>query len=324
MTQVIGVLLTNTGTPDAPTPKALYRYLRQFLSDPRVVQAPKWLWWFLLYGIILPTRSFYSAKLYKKIWTTEGSPLRLGMEQLAEAVQELGQGQFDVVVGMHYGQPSIPDALEKLRTKGIERVLVFPLYPQFSQTTTASTFDSVSDQFKKWPALPEIRMIREYATDPAYIEALCQHITQFWQENGQSQHLLFSFHGLPKLYAERGDPYAHYCEATVAAVTKKLNLPSGRWSFSFQSRTGYAEWLKPYTQDVLKNLPLQGIDEVDVICPGFAIDCLETLEEVAMRAKNDFMEVGGKRFHYIPALNNTTYHVKALTEIIKQHSQGWI
>ncbi|OGT53235.1 MAG: ferrochelatase [Gammaproteobacteria bacterium RIFCSPHIGHO2_12_FULL_42_13] len=320
---MIGILLTNTGTPGSPSPRAVWHYLREFLSDKRIVQLPQWLWQPLLYAVILPSRSLYSANLYKKIWTKEGSPLRHGMESIVARLQEAYNDDITVVVGMHYGQPSIESALDYLRKKQVERIFVLPLYPQYSQTTTASTFDKVSDALRSWSVVPEIRMIREYASHPAYIQALAQQIKNSLKNHHEPSYLLLSFHGLPKRYADKGDPYPTYCKTTAELLAQELNLAPHEWSFSFQSRTGYAEWLKPYTQAVLESLPQRGIKHVTVVCPGFPVDCLETLEEVAIRCKERFMQAGGLFFHYIPALNDSPLQIQLLTTIINQQLQGW-
>ncbi|OGT45244.1 MAG: ferrochelatase [Gammaproteobacteria bacterium RIFCSPHIGHO2_12_FULL_41_20] len=320
----IGILLINTGTPSAPTPSALWHYLREFLSDRRVIHAPQWLWQPLLYTVILPSRSFYSANLYKKIWSQHGSPLRYAMEQIALALQVSYNNTIEVAVGMHYGQPSIANALTALREKHIEHILIFPLFPQYSQTTTASSFDKVNQALRNWTCIPEIRFIREYATHPAYIQAITQQIKTAWQKQGKSSYLLFSFHGLPRNYTDQGDPYFYHCKTTAQNLAQALQLTPDHWTLSFQSRTGYATWLKPYTQEILTQLPQQGVREVDIVCPGFSVDCLETLEEVAMRCKEQFIRAGGNIFRYIPALNNSAQHIQALKAITDQHLQGWI
>jgi protoporphyrin/coproporphyrin ferrochelatase len=322
-----GILITNLGTPDAPTPAALRNYLAEFLSDPRLIEAPKYLWWFVLHGIILRTRPQRSAKMYEKVWTEEGSPLLSISKKQAEGIQNLLDKQFSgpvkIELAMRYGNPSIKSGLEKLQDANAKRILILPLYPQYSAATTASTFDAVTDQLKLWRWLPEIRMINHYHDDPAYIEALANSIEQHWQNNFKPEKLLFSFHGLPKHYFLAGDPYYCECHKTARLVAEKLNLNEDDWLVTFQSRFGPKEWLKPYTDITLKSLASEGIKSVSIICPGFSADCLETLEEIDMQNRNFFIEAGGESFSYIPALNECPEHIELLSNIICQHAQGW-
>jgi len=314
-----GILLTNTGTPDAPTPLAVYRYLREFLLDKRVIRIPRAIWWPLLHGVILPRRCFYAANLYQKVWTPEGSPMRVWMYQIAEALQNFFQEQqlpFVTAVGMHYGQPSIRAGLEQLRAQQVEKIIALPLFPQYSSTTTATSFDKVAAALSIWPALPEVRFINQYADHPAYIEALCERLRHSWEKNGRAPHLLFSFHGIPEMYVTNGDPYPIACKKTAESVAAKLKLPPHSWSIAFQSRFGYARWLSPYTNEVLQELPKRGIEAIDIICAGFAVDCLETLEEIAIRSKAQFLAAGGQSLRYIPALNADKGHIQALADII--------
>lgn len=308
-----GILLTNIGSPTAATPEAVKLYLKKFLSDRRVVEIPKIIWWPILYGFILPFRSKSSAKLYQKIWQAEGSPLTIFSKKLATKLAD--ELKMPVAIGMHYGDPSIQDALNDLFEKKIDNIIVLPLYPQYSASTTASTFDAIAAHLKNVRNIPALRFIKDYADHPAYINAIATSIRNSWQTE-KPDHLLFSFHGLPKIFSEKGDPYPERCALTAALVAKALELPENFWSISFQSRLGRAEWLSPYTDNVLKGLPQQGKAKIDVICPGFAVDCLETLEEIAIRGKEQFLENGGKSFRYIPALNETDVHIFTIKQIL--------
>lgn len=323
----IGILLNNLGTPDAPTPAALRRYLREFLSDPRVIELPGPLRWLLLHGVILRTRPKRSAGAYRKIWTDNGSPLRTISERQAEALsqalQEKFGGPFKVVLGMRYGNPSIQSALEKLRQANARRLLVFPLYPQYSATTTASTFDAVTRVLRGWRWLPDIRMITQYHDDEGYINALAKRIETYWDVHDRSQRLLFSFHGIPRHYFLAGDPYHCQCHKTARLVAERLQLADDTWGVAFQSRLGPREWLKPYTDQTLREWGAANVKSVDVVCPGFAADCLETLEEIDMAARALFARAGSEQFNYIPALNDTPEHIGALAKLIVKHTQGW-
>ncbi len=322
-----GVLLTNLGTPDAATTKDVRRYLSEFLWDPRVVEIPRPLWWLILHGIILRTRPVRSAAKYATIWTEAGSPLLDISKRQAEAVQQaLDQhcpGPVKVAVAMRYGNPSIRVGLEALRDAGARRLLLLPLYPQYSATTTASTFDAVAAVLKTWRWLPELRVINHYHDDAAYISALAQRVRTAWQEAVPGERLLFSFHGLPKRNLLAGDPYHCECHKTARLVAEELGLEQGHWAVSFQSRFGRAEWLKPYTSELLAQWAEEGVDSVDVICPGFAADCLETLEEIAVGNRDIFLAAGGQTFRYIPALNDDTQHIEVLAQLILQHGGGW-
>lgn len=309
-----GVLLCNIGTPEAPTPEAVRRYLKEFLSDPRVVEIPRLIWWPILHGLILRTRPKKSAALYQKIWTDKGSPLLYHSRQLAASLEI--KLQMPVALGMHYGAPSISDALVELQKRNVTKVLIFPLYPQYSSTTTGATFDLVANTLKNWRKIPEMVMLHDYADNLFYINAISESIKAKLSQD-EKAHLLFSFHGIPESSIKAGDPYYERCQLTVSLVANKLNLKSNDYSISFQSRLGRAKWLQPYTEQVLKNMPKQGIKNLQVVCPGFAVDCLETLEEIAIRGKHQFLENGGKSFHYIPALNNNSSHIEALANIIK-------
>ncbi len=322
-----GILLTNLGTPDAPTTSALRRYLAEFLADPRVVEAPRFIWMLMLWGVILWLRPPRSAKAYRKVWTDEGSPLLVIARQQAEAVQramnERFPGLVHVALGMRYGKPSIKQALRELKAANAQRILVLPLYPQYSASATASTFDAVSKELGTWRWVPELRMVQHYHDFPAYIQALADSIREYRAQHGASQLLLFSFHGVPKRYLLNGDPYHCECYVTARLVAENLGLEEHEWQLAFQSRFGREEWLKPYTDHVLTELPDKGIKSVDVVCPGFSADCLETLEEIAMQDHGLFIAAGGERFEYIPALNDRADHITAIAGLIAEHCSGW-
>lgn len=323
----IGILLTNLGTPDAPTAAALRSYLREFLWDKRIVDLPRPVWWLML-QVILLIRPGRSAKNYNKIWTDAGSPLlAISQQQLAairRRVSELTQAPVVVELGMRYGNPSIEHALQKLHEADAQRVLVFPLYPQYSSSTTASTFDAVARAVKDWRWVPELRFINTYHDDPVYIDALVNSIQESWKQHGQAQMLLFSFHGTPKRFLTTGDPYHCYCQTTARLVAEQLGIVEGRWQVTFQSIFGREEWLQPYTINTLETLAQSGIKSVDVVCPGFSADCLETLEEIEEQNRDAFLKAGGERFHYIPALNDRPDHIEALLGQIRTHLSGWL
>lgn len=314
-----GLLLTNTGTPDAPTLPAVRRYLREFLSDKRVVNLPRFIWLPILYGLILTLRPKKSARLYQQIWTPLGSPMRTFMQSLTNHLREKIQPQsgsaIEIEYGMNYGHPSIPSALEKLRKKNIEQLIVLPLFPQYSNTTTASTFDKVASELQKWPALPAFKLIRDYATQQEYLDALAESVRSHWNPSGKADHLLISFHGIPERFANAGDPYPQQCQQTAERLAQALNLRKEEWSLCYQSRFGYDKWLKPYTQELLQTLPRQGVRRLDVICPGFSVDCLETLEEIVIRGTQFFRQAGGETLRYIPAQNDSHAHVKTLAAL---------
>ncbi len=323
----LGILLVNLGTPDAPTARAVRRYLKEFLSDPRVVEINRPLWWVILNTVILPFRSVKSAKLYKKIWTTAGSPLRVTLleqaQELQIQLQERYSGDVYVIPAMRYGSPSIREGMSQLRELNVRRLLVLPLYPQYSATTTASTFDAITDELKSWRWQPEFRFINHYADNPNYIAAVAHSIKTMWEQQGETQKLIFSFHGLPKIFLDKGDPYHCYCQKTARLIAEALYLKSDQWLVTFQSRLGKAQWLKPYTMDVMQELPAQGCKSITVVCPGFPADCLETLEEIDQLNREIFMKAGGEIFHYVPALNATPMHINMLADLVDQHCQGW-
>jgi ferrochelatase len=322
-----GVLLANLGTPDAPTPRAVRRYLGEFLWDPRVVEIPRPLWWLILHGIILRLRPARSARKYRTIWTEAGSPLlaitRRQTSAIAERLQQICPGPVRIAMGMRYGNPSLAAALRELRDSGVRRLLIFPLYPQYSASTTASTFDAIARELGTWRWLPELRIINHYHDHPPYINALSENIVDAWAQEAPSERLLFSFHGLPKRNLLAGDPYHCECHKTARLVAEQLKLKAGDWAISFQSRFGRAEWLQPYTSELLKDWAHTGIKSVDVVCPGFAADCLETLEEINQENRTLFLKAGGRHYRYIPALNDSPRHIEALVNLILTHSQGW-
>ncbi len=321
-----GVLLANLGTPDAPTPAALRRYLAEFLWDPRVVELPRPLWWLILHGVILRIRPARSARKYQAIWTEDGSPLlaisRRQTTAVATALRQRCLGPVQVALGMRYGNPSIASALAELREAGARRLLVVPLYPQYSAATVASTFDAVAAELRCWRWLPDLRLISHYHDDPAYLDALAASIRA--ARAGQpGERLLFSFHGLPKRTLLAGDPYHCECHKTARLVAERLGLQADQWAVAFQSRFGRAEWLQPYTSALLAGWAKSGVKSVDVVCPGFAADCLETLEEIALENREAFLAAGGEHYRYIPALNDAPAHIEALARLIVRHAAGW-
>lgn len=322
-----GILLTNLGTPDEPTAPALRRYLREFLSDPRVIDYNPVLWAFILNVMILPRRAPVKAKDYESIWWDEGSPLLVLLQRQRDAIQqELEQrvaGPVLTEIAMRYGNPSIRKGLESLADRGARRILVAPLYPQYADSTVGSTFDAVSDVLKGWRWVPELRMVGQYHDDPGYIDALAASVREHRAEYGAGELLVMSFHGVPVRYLHEGDPYHCQCRKTARLVAERLGLKDDEWMVTFQSRFGNEEWLKPYTIDTMGELPKQGIRNVDVMCPGFSADCLETLEEIAGENREVFLEAGGEQFHYIPALNDRADHISALTELVLRHTRGW-
>ncbi|KKO48077.1 ferrochelatase [Arsukibacterium sp. MJ3] len=323
----IGVLLTNLGTPDAPTPKALKRYLKQFLSDPRVVEVPRLLWWFILNGIILQIRPRRSAKAYATVFTEQGSPLLFHTRQQAEAIAKAfaDDGNTDVVVdfAMRYGNPSFASVLDNMFAKGVRKILVLPLYPQYSAATSGSTFDELAKDFSQRRWLPDLRFISHYHDDAGYINACVERIKAHWAEHGRADKLMFSYHGIPKRYLLNGDPYHCECYKSSRLIAEALQLNKDQYMTTFQSRFGREEWLKPYTDETLKALPAQGVKSVQVFCPGFAADCLETIEEIGEENREYFMHAGGEQYQYITALNNRPQHINALYQLIKDNLQGW-
>ena len=318
-----GILLINLGTPDSPSPRDVKRYLREFLSDPRVVEMPRILWWPILNGVILNLRPRRSAKAYAKIWDEKGSPLLVHTLAQADALQLLLGDDLKVVPAMRYGNPSIASGLGELLDAGCHRILVFPLYPQYSATTTASAFDAVVDELKRQRVIPELRLLNQYYDDPGYIQALAASVKDFQAQYGKPDKLLLSYHGLPQRYADAGDPYPLQCEATSAALARALELDDGQWAHSYQSRMGREPWLAPATSDSLRRLAKEGCRHVQVICPGFSADCLETLEEIAMENREIFLQAGGKKYEYIPCLNDSEAHMLTLANLARRYLGGW-
>ncbi|HEY0199980.1 MAG TPA: ferrochelatase [Rhodanobacter sp.] len=321
------VLLVNLGTPTAPTAKALRPYLAEFLGDARVIDYPRWLWWLVLHGVILRVRPARSAHAYAKIWTAQGSPLRFGSEALCSGLQaELDRqrpGKLRVALAMRYGEPSVAKTIERLQRDGVRRLLVLPLYPQYSATSTGSVIDAVADTLKRlrWP--PELRIVNDYHDDPGHIEALAQSIERWWKTHGRGDRLLLSFHGIPERYVRLGDPYADQCQATARHLRGRLQLNGDQLIVSFQSRVGRERWLHPYTDATVHELAAAGVRKLDVACPGFAVDCLETLEEIAMQNRDFFVAAGGETLRYIPALNDSAEQVASLAALVQRHAQGW-
>lgn len=323
----VGVLLLNLGTPDAPTTPALRRYLGEFLADPRVVEVPRILWRIILHGVILRIRPSRSAKAYQTVWTKEGSPLLFHTQNQATGVAAALQKKWgdDLVVefGMRYGNPSVAKGIEALIQKGVRKLLVLPLYPQYSGSTSASTFDAVAKDFMQRRWLPDFRFISHYHDNPNYIKAVAQSIRDYQQVQGTPDKLVFSYHGVPKSYLTKGDPYHCECYKTTRLVAEELGLEKNAYITTFQSRFGREEWLQPYTDKTLQALPAQGVKSLQVVCPGFAADCLETIEEIDVENRGYFMAAGGERFNYIPCLNATELHIRALTALIEANLQGW-
>ena len=323
-----GILLVNLGTPDAPTAKAVRPYLKEFLSDPRVVEIPRAVWWLILNGIILNTRPKKSAAKYANIWMPEGSPLRVHTAKQTVLLQgylsQRTRAPFVVDYAMSYGNPSIAGAMQKLKAQNCQRILVVPMYPQYAASSTATVFDLVFGAMQKMRSMPALRTIRNFHDNPGYIKALAGNVNDYWMKNGRPEKLVMSFHGVPQYTLDKGDPYHCECHKTGRLLAQELGLQPGQYFISFQSRFGKAEWLKPYTTATLKELGKQKIKRVDVVCPGFVADCLETLEEIAMEGKEDFRHAGGGEYHYIPCLNERNDWMHALTDLVMDNLQGWL
>jgi ferrochelatase len=320
------VLLVNTGTPEAPRTGAVRAFLRRFLSDPRVIELPRVLWLPLLYGLVLPLRAPRSARKYRQIWQSEGSPLLLNTAKLRAALErELTAlaGEVRVEQAFLYSPPYVGHTLETLRDAGVRRLIVLPLFPQSSGSTTGAVYDQVARSLRTWRALPELRYIAGYHAQADYINALAASLAEHWQLHGRGGHVLMSFHGIPQSYAARGDRYGDECRQTAVQLAAALDLAPRDWSLSFQSRFGANRWLTPATDRSLRELPRRGIRAVTVICPGFAADCLETLEEIALSGREIFLLAGGERFDYVPALNGRSAHAGALARLILRSTADW-
>ncbi|MEK6663174.1 MAG: ferrochelatase [Pseudomonadota bacterium] len=324
----VGVLLLNLGTPAAPTGAAVRPYLKQFLSDPRVIEIPRLVWWPILNLIILNTRPNKSAKKYAQIWTNEGSPLLVHTQRQSKMLQgylgERTRTPLVVDFAMRYGSPSVESVIDKLKAQGCDRILAIPLYPQYAASSTASAIDAVFAALEKSRNMPALRSIKHYHDHSGYIAALAQNVNDYWMQNGRPDKLVMSFHGVPRFSLDKGDPYHCECQKTGRLLAEQLGLKPEQFLITFQSRFGRAEWLKPYTQATLEDLGKKGTQRVDVICPGFVADCLETLEEIAMEGRAAFISAGGKTFNYIPCLNEHPDWIRALADIALANLQGWL
>lgn len=324
----MGVLLVNLGTPNAPTKTALKRYLAEFLSDRRVVEIPSLLWKIILHGVILQIRPKKSAAAYKRIWLNNGSPLMVHTKNLTDAIaaqlKTKIEGDLSLSFAMRYGQPSIKEKLLEFEQHGVERLLILPLYPQYSSATTGTVASAVFDVLKKWRWIPELHITSSYHDDLNYIEAVADSVRQQWMQTGQGDKLILSFHGMPKATLIAGDPYFCHCHKTARLIGQALGLQDKQWEMVFQSRFGKAQWLQPYAVTRFRDLPQEGIKNIIVVCPGFATDCLETLDEIAEEGKTEFIKAGGNRFIYVPALNTRKKQVDCLTQKILNCATGWI
>lgn len=322
------ILLVNLGTPDAPTAQAVRPYLKEFLSDPRVVEIPKAIWWLILNGIILNVRPKKSAAKYATIWMKEGSPLRVYTEKQAHLLEgflsQRTKAPFVVDFAMSYGNPSIPSVMQKLKAQNCSRILVVPMYPQYAASATATVFDRVFSTMQNLRNIPAVRTIKHFHDEAGYIKALAANVNEYWMKHGRPEKLVMSFHGVPKYTLEKGDPYHCECHQTGRLLAQALSLKAEQYVVSFQSRFGKAEWIKPYTTATLLALGQQQTKRVDVVCPGFTADCLETLEEIAQEGKEDFQHAGGGEYHYIPCLNDRNDWMHALTDLVMDNLHGWL
>lgn len=323
-----GVMLVNLGTPENPDAASVRKYLAEFLSDSRVIRVPRLLWWLILHGIILRVRPGKVAKLYQTIWTDNGSPLmdfsRRQQAALQAWLSQTTGGEIPVELAMSYGEPSLAAAGRRLATTGVERIVVLPLYPQYSSTTTAAVFDGLARALQRCPDIPELVFIRDYWRRDDYLAALAASIREYWDEHGEPDRLLLSFHGIPQRYEDTGDPYPSHCSGTARGVASRLGLTDQQWSESFQSRFGREEWVKPYTDELLAQWGADDhINRVDVVCPAFAADCLETLEEIEEQNRVTFLEAGGKDYHYIHCLNDRPDHIRMLGQLILERARAW-
>lgn len=314
-----GVLLVNLGTPDRPICPGLRKYLAEFLMDPRVIELPSFFRALLVKGIIINVRSHKSAATYREIWTEKGSPLLLNSTNLAEKTATLLGDDYQVEIAMRYGQPSVKDKIASLHDKGVRKIVVVPLYPQYSGATNGSTFDAVAKALTKQRWVPNIKFVSDYYQKGNYIKAIGDSISEHWTVNGRKQKLVMTFHGIPKKYIVRGDPYESQCKESAKQIADYLGLNKDQWILVFQSRFGAEEWLQPYCDQTLKELPAQGIKSVDIICPGFSADCLETLEEIDQENREYFLEAGGEEYAYIPCLNDADAHAELMAEIVREN-----
>ncbi len=323
----MGVLVVNLGTPDEPTPSAVRRYLAEFLSDKRVVEIPYLLWKMILHGIVLRVRPAKSAAAYQRVWNEQGSPLMAGSVELTAQIKtELETripGKCSVALAMRYGHPSIKQGLEQLQAEGAERIMVLPLYPQYSGATTGTVADAVFANLSKWRWVPELRLLGPYHDDPGYIKAIADSVRAHWQQKGRGDKLFISFHGMPKATLEAGDPYFCHCHKSARLIAAELGLQEDQWEMAFQSRFGKAEWLQPYVAKRLQELPGEGVKNLTVVCPGFSIDCLETIDEIATEGRDDFLAAGGEQLEYVPALNASAAHVSFMVDKIINNAGGW-
>ena len=324
----IGVLLVNLGTPDSPSYFAVQRYLRQFLSDRRVINTSRFIWLPLLYGVILPFRPLKTVRNYRKIWMRGGSPLAVYSKRLTDKVGAVLQSRIGddvrVALAMTYGNPSIAGAIKALAEQNVKKLLVLPLYPQYCSSTTGSVFDRASKVMHRWRWLPETRFVNDYHNDTGYIDALAASIRNHWEQVGERSHLLFSYHGIPAVYVKEGDPYQAQAEATTRMVVSRLGLAEEDYSHCYQSRFGSVVWLQPYTEDTLEKLAKRGLRKLTIVSPSFAVDCLETLQECAIEYRDKFLELGGEKLALVPALNDDDQHAEALAKIVQNQLAGWI
>lgn len=323
----VGVLITNLGTPNAPTKQALKPYLKQFLSDPRVVEIPRLIWWMILNLVILNIRPKRSAKAYATVWEERGSPLMIHTVDQAKALREQLVAKYGVGIvvecAMRYGQPAIDDTIESMLQQGVRKLLVLPLYPQYCASTTGSTFDAIAEDFKSRRWIPELRFVTQYHDNADYINAMADKIRDHWNSNEQADKLIFSYHGIPKRYLINGDPYHCQCHKTSRLIAENLGLNIDQYMVTFQSRFGREEWLKPYTDHTLMALPEQGVKSVQIVCPGFSSDCLETIEEIGIENRDYFLEAGGQRYEYIDALNSDDAHIDLIRSLVEDNIAGW-
>jgi ferrochelatase len=321
------VVLVNLGTPDAPEPGPVRRYLAEFLSDPRVIELPRLLWWLVLHGVILRIRPRRSARAYREVWTGAGSPLLVHTADLAAKVGRVldptGERPLAVVHAMRYGRPGLPEVLRGLADRNLRRLVILPLYPQYSATTTASVFDAVAAELRTWRRVPALRFVSDYWREPAWIDAVAETVRAHVADKGLPDRLLFSFHGIPERYFRNGDHYHCQCHGSAARIAERAAIPRDRWQVAFQSRVGREPWLRPYTDETLAAWPKAGVRRVAVVCPGFAVDCLETLEEIAIQNREAFLAAGGERYDYVPALNAGDAHVALLADLARRELAGW-